>query len=100
MKSFSRYLINRLGIAAWITLGWLFYACVILLPYLPFAPLVILLWPFCSFALFIWWLLDVVDQQVSFGLILLLLGGSFLPQGVANAAMSVCWIIYWVLLRK
>jgi hypothetical protein len=100
MKGFSRSLINRFGEATWIMLGWLLYAGIILLPYLPLAPLVGLLWPLCSLALFLWWLVDIVDQRVTFGLTLLLLGGSFLPHGMANGALTICWLIYWLLLRK
>ena len=88
--------------SSWAHVGWALFVGFLLLPFClntsPFFPVIL---GVLGGLLLLWWLVDVVDQQVPLWMVcvgVIMLGIGFLPRG--GLLSIACWIIYWTKVRE
>lgn len=102
MMDWCSGVVERLG-TSWPAIGWILFVCWFLGPYFSGGGVAAYFAARIGFGilLLIWWLIDIVDQQIAIWQILLglvMLGIGFLPRGGVLAV--AVWIIYWTRVRE
>lgn len=85
---------------AWGYMGWLLFGCALLLPYATggdeSASVVFAL---AGLLLLLWWIIDAVDQCVSWWVYVV--GMAMLALGCLSAILSIAaWVLYWMKVRE
>jgi len=85
----------------WILIGWMLFFCVLIIPFVMHSNQDFFVWLTILGLLSIWWIIDLIDQEVAFwkvlvGLAMLVIG--CLPKG--SFLIVACWVIYCMRVRE